>query len=312
MLAYATPVPPRDLIWVGRDGRPLGVAAGAGDYVDFRLSPDHRYLAAAEVGRDSERSDLRLIDLVRGDNPRLTTSPATDASPVWSPDGTRLAFRSNRESRHDLYVRPAAAGGSDAVLLKTPASKYPTDWSPDGTFVVYHSFDQRSRYDIWAAPVRAEGATRPLVRTDFDDIQGQVSPSGRWLAYASNESSRFEVYVQPLLADGRKWQVSVDGGSDPRWRADEKELFFLGRDGRVISVGLTGGTSFRAAIPRPLFQLQDVAPVKPPYLSAYDAQRDGQRFVVPRTPESLEQHPFTVIVNWQIPRRPVNTPAQER
>jgi eukaryotic-like serine/threonine-protein kinase len=153
VLAYATTVPPGELAWIGRDGRRLGIAAGPGQYVDFQLSPDSRYVAVAEVEPRSGRSDLRLVDLLRGGNLRLTTSPATDASPVWSPDSTRLVFRSNRERQHDLYVQRAAGGGADEVFVKSPVAKYPTDWSPDGAFVVFHAFDARTNYDVWGAAV---------------------------------------------------------------------------------------------------------------------------------------------------------------
>jgi Tol biopolymer transport system component/predicted Ser/Thr protein kinase len=302
VLAYATNASLAELVWIGRDGRRLDIAAAAGRYVDFQLSPDSRYVAIAEVEPHSDRSDLRLIDLVRGANLRLTTSPATDASPVWSPDGARLMFRSNRVDRHDLYVRPAAGGGEDEVFLKTPRGKTPTDWSPDGAFVVYHARDERTLHDIWAAPISHPDQSRPLVQTEFDEVQGQISPSGRWLAYTSNLSSRFEVYVQPLQADGRKWQVSTGGGSDPKWRADEKEMFYIGGDGRMMSVSLRDATAFDPGVPRPLFPLRAIAVVAP-YLSEYDVQGDGGRFLVRVLTEELQTHPLNVLVHWSVPAR---------
>jgi eukaryotic-like serine/threonine-protein kinase len=297
VLAYATSVSPGELAWMGRDGRRIGSAAGPGQYVDFQLSPNNRYIAVGQADQHSDRSDLHLIDLLRGSNLRLTTSPATDASPVWSPDGSRLMFRSNRERQHDLYVRPAAGGGADQLFLKSTVAKYPTDWSPDSAFIVYHASQPRTHYDVWAAPVDHPNQSRPLVQTEFDDVQGQISPTGRWLAYSSNQSSRFEVYVQPLHADGRKWQVSVGGGSDPKWRADEKEIFYLDGNGRMMSVGLSGGTDFDPGVPQPLFRLRDTA-VIPPYLSAYDVQGDGERFLVRVSTEDMQTHPLNVVVNW--------------
>jgi eukaryotic-like serine/threonine-protein kinase len=300
VLAWATPASMGELVWTGRDGRRLDNAAGPGGYVDFALSPDSRYLAVAEVEPHSDRSDLRLIDLLRGANLRLTTSPATDASPVWSPDSARIIFRSNRDRRHDLYIRPAT-GGEDQLFLQTDAAKYPTDWSPDGAFVVYHTNDARTKQDIWAAPLDRPEQARPLVRTEFDEMQGQISPSGRWLAYTSNQSSRLEVYVQPLQPDGRKWQISTGGGSDPKWRADEKELFYVARDGRLMSVELPAN-GFVPGNPRPLFPVSDVALIAP-FLSAYDVHRDGQRFVVRVPSENLQTHPLNVLVHWSLDRK---------
>jgi serine/threonine protein kinase len=303
VLAYATRALQAELAWIGRDGQRLGVAEGPGQYVDFRLSPDSRFLAMAEV----ERSDLRLVDLTRGTNLRLTTSPATDASPIWSPDSTRLVFRSNRERQHDLYFRQAAGGGADELFLKSPAAKYPTDWSPDGVFVIYHAFDERTHQDLWAAPVGRPNESKPLLQTEFDEVQGQISPSGRWLAYTSNDSSsRFEVYVQRMPPDGQKWQISINGGSDPQWRSDEKEMFYVRSDGQLMSVGLslTGGGSFDPGIPRPLFQLGDAA-VRSPYLSAYSVERDGQRFLVRVSTEELPTSPLNVMVHWSVPVHPM-------
>ena len=186
--------------------------------------------------------------------------------------------------------------------MRSSVSKYPTDWSPDGAFVVYHAFDKRTHYDLWAAPLDHHNESRPLLQTEFDEVQGQISPSGRWLAYTSNQSSGFEVYIQPLQADGRKWQVSVGGGADPQWRADEKEIFYLASDGRMMSVSLTGGTSLVPGFPRPLFRFRDIA-VIPPYLSAYNVQRDGQRFLVRASTEEVETHPLNVLVHWSVPVR---------
>jgi len=301
VLAYATKAFAAELVWMGRDGKRLSVVGPRSGYVDFRLSPDGRYLAVAEVDPHSGRPDLRLADIVRGTNVRLTTSPADDASPVWSPDGTRIVFRSNRESVLDLYMRSANAGGADELFLKTPLAKSPTDWSRAGNFIVYQVVDDATRYDIWAAPIAPPHTPRPLVRTPFDEMQGQISPDGRWLAYTSNQSSRLEVYVQPLGSDTR-WQVSVDGGSDPRWRADGKELFYLARDGRLMAVDVTTHPSFDAGPPRGLFRISDAA-VIPPYTSAYDVDASGQRFLVRMPLESLQTQPLTVFVNWSpLPR----------
>ena len=296
VLAYATKASAAELVWMARDGRRLGVAAPRGGYVDFRLSPDGRSVAIAEIEQHSGLSDLRLLDLQRGTNLRLTTSPATDASPVFSPDGTRLVFRSNRKQVHDLYLRPVS-GRTDEPLLIDPVSKSPTDWSRDSSFVVYQADDEITHHDIWAVPIDDPTHPRALVRTKFDEMQGQVSPSGRWLAYTSNESSRLEVYVQRTDDDSRNWQISTDGGSDPKWRADEKELYFIARDGRLTAVDIV----VRDAKPepgtlRPLFLLHDVG-LNPPYPSAYDVHRDG-RFLVREPIEKLQTLPLKVVVNW--------------
>ena len=301
VIAYATKASAGELLWVGRDGRRLATVA-RGAFVDFRLSPDQRSLAVAAVEPRSGRADLRLLDLVRGTDVRLTTSPATDASPVFSPDGSRLVFRSNRERIHDLYLRPAGEG-EDRIWLKSDTAKAPTDWTRDSGLIVYHAKDERTHHDIWAAPVDHPDQAQPLVRTDFDDVQGQVSPSGRWLAYVSNQSSQFEVYVQPLHGPGRRWQISSGGGSDPKWRADEREIFYIARDGRLMAVDLGARGEMEPGTPHALFPLHDVAVVAP-FPSAFDVQPDGQRFLVREPIEVLQTLPLTVLVNWSPLVRP--------
>jgi Tol biopolymer transport system component len=297
VLAYATSAPTAELVWFSRDGRRLTEAAPRGAYADFRLSPDGRHLAVSEVEPHTQLTDLRLIDMQRGSNSRLTMSPATDASPVWSPDGTRIVFRSNRERVPDLFVRAANGSGDDEPLLKSAAPKYPTDWTPDGQFIIYHSSDPRTRFDLWAAPVDHPDQPRPLVRTAYDEMQGQISPNGRWLAYASNMAGRFDVYVEPLFHKGRRWAVSVAGGFDPRWRRDGRELFYVAHDGTLMAVDPGTGPNFDPGRPRPLFRVSDVSS-QPPNLSAYDVDAGGQRFLVRLPVGSVQSLPLTLLVHW--------------
>jgi Tol biopolymer transport system component/predicted Ser/Thr protein kinase len=287
------------LLWMSRDGRPLGTVA-RGPFVDFRLSSDVRYVAVAEVEPRSGRSDVHLLDLVRGNDMRLTTSPATDASPIFSPDGARIVFRSNRERVHDLYMRPAAPG-ADRPFLKDSRSKYPTSWSPDGSLIVYHAKDARTRYDIWAAPVDRPTDARPLLQTEFDEVQGHVSPRGNWLAYVSDESSRYEVYVQPLRGPGRRWQISTGGGTDPKWRGDEREIFYVSPDGHLMAVPLDP-KDLDPGKPQALFALHDVT-IQAPFPSVYDVEPDGRRFLVRDPTETVQTLPLTVLVNWSPQRR---------
>ena len=303
VLAYSTKAGFAELAWFARDGRRLGTAVPRGNYVDFQISPDGRNLAVAEIEPHVAFPDLRLVDLLRGTNLRLTTSPATDASPVWSPDSSRLIFRSNRDREHDLYVRSANGGGDDAPFLKTATAKYPTDWSSDGRLVVYHTFDDRTRFDIWAAPVENPNEPRPLVRTPWDEMQGQISPNAQWLAYTSNMSSRNEVYVEPTAHNGRKWQISVDGGSNPKWRADSHELFYLAADNRLMSVDIGGGSELNPGPARPLFPLSGVSVTRPFLSRWFDVDPKGDRFLVRVPTDSVQSLPLNVLVHWSPDRR---------
>jgi eukaryotic-like serine/threonine-protein kinase len=291
VLAYATSAAMAELIWFARD-----VAAPRSAYADFRLSRNGRHLAVAEVETHTQLTDLHVIDLVRGTNSRLTTSPATDASPVWSPDGTRIVFRSNRERVHDLFARAANGSGNDELLLNTPAAKYPTDWTSQ--FLVYHTIDPRTRFDVWAVPVGDANQARPLLRSEYDEVQGQISPNDRWIAYTSNVAGRLDVYVEPLAEKGQRWQVSVRGGSDPRWRGDGNELFYIAPDGMLMAVDTGSDSNLDLGRPRPLFHVSDVS-AQPPYLSVYNVDAGGERFLVRVPVGSLQTLPLTLLVHWR-------------
>jgi eukaryotic-like serine/threonine-protein kinase len=298
VLAYATMNAALELAWVDRAGKRLGLAAPRSEYVDFRLSPDGRYVAVAEIDPRTALADLHLLDTVRGTNTRVTSSPATDASPVWSPDGRHIVFRSNRDGIHDLFIVSPSRSDDERSLLKTPSSKYPTSWDGGGDLIVFHTNDPRSRFDVWGASVSHPDQARPLVQTAFDEMQGQISPNGRWLAYTSNESGQLQVYVQAMPDGGGKLQVSVSGGFDPRWRADGKELFFIGPDNRLMAVAVSSGVAaLDLTTPRPLFDVPGVL-VLPPFLSSYDVDAAGQRFLVRVPLEDPRTSPLTMLVHW--------------
>src|SRR5262249_16000952 len=137
MLAYASRAASAELVWFDRTGARIGTVGAPAEYVDFRLSPDGQQIALSEVHPQTHRPDIRVLDLVRGANLRLPSDAATDASPVWSPDGSQIVFRSNPAGLHDLYLKPANGAARTVPVLKTPYGKYPTDWTPDGRDIVY-------------------------------------------------------------------------------------------------------------------------------------------------------------------------------
>jgi eukaryotic-like serine/threonine-protein kinase len=293
LLAYSGGAASADLVWVDRDGRRIGAIGAPAEYVDFRLSPRGAQLAISEIDTVSHRPDVRVLDLTRGAKLRLTSDPATDASPAWSPDGQRVVYRSNPNGVHDLYVEAANGAGPAKLLLKGPNAKYPTDWTPDGRGIVFHTYEQNTGADIWLASADG-GEAHPLVRTPFDELQGQISRDGRWLAYTSLETGQPEVYVSSLADANARWQVSAGGGMDPRWRADTAELFYISADSWMTVVDFSGA---RPATPRPLFQVR-VAPPANPYLSNYDVREDGLRFLVKVPIHDVTSAPINIVTNW--------------
>ncbi|MBL8296577.1 MAG: PD40 domain-containing protein [Bryobacterales bacterium] len=277
------------LAWVDRGGNRLEwVGEAASGLLVPQLSPDEKQLAFSLAG------DLWIRDLVRGLSTRFTFDPGLESWPVWSPDGERIVFGSNREGPNDLYVKPTSGAGQEEVLLKTEDGKVATDWANDGRWLLYFSSNPVTRTDLWVLPMEGERKPRPLVQTKFEERDGTFSPDGKWIAYASDESGRFQIVVQPYPATGAKWQASKDGGHWPRWRGDGKELYWLEQDGTLMAVEVNTGPALRLGIPRALFETRIQNSFE-----GYDVAKDGKRFLVPLPVQDRENsRPVTVIQNW--------------
>jgi eukaryotic-like serine/threonine-protein kinase len=242
--------------------------------------------------------DIWLLELSRGISTRLTSDAAYDWRPVWSPDGSRVAFASNRKGPMNLYQR-LVAGGADELLLASGNRLIPTDWSSDGRFVIYEQLDPKTRSDLWVLPLEGDRKPLPFVQTEFDETEGRVSPDGRWMAYTSNESGTEEVYVQrfrgvegaPASAAGRRWRVSTNGGHGPAWRRDGKELFYIARDLKLMAVEVKASSTFELGIAKGLFETTLAVNI------GYDVAADGQHFLVTVAAEDASS-PVTVVVNW--------------
>ena len=295
-LAYASTAATSELVWFDRAGRRGDSLGAPAEYVDFSLSPDGRQLALSAVDTPGSHPDVRVLDLARGANRRLTTDEATDASPVWAPDGRRILFRANPRGVHDLYQTAANGSLSPSLLLHTDDAKYPTDWLPDGRGIVYHTFQRSTGADIWLAS--PDGSQQKvLVQTPYDDMQGQVSPDGRWLAYTSLESGQPEVYVQSLVDADTQFQISA-GGADPRWRRDGRELFYMSADGWLTAVAFNGDSP---GAPKQLFAMH-LAPSLQPYMSNYNVTPDGQRFLLKVPVRDVSSTPIHILTDWRAGR----------
>jgi eukaryotic-like serine/threonine-protein kinase len=303
-VAYRTSSPgaQRQLVWFDRSGKEI---SKVGDSVSTTLSGPSLSLDGQRVVlyRPVNRNvDIWLLESRRGVLSRFTSDVADDVGPVWSPDGDRIVFSSNRKGIHDLYQKSATAGGSEELLLSTAQTKYATDWSPDGRFVLFNSQDPKRIFDIWALPLDGNGKPFAVVQTNFDEQNGQFSPDGKWIAYQSDESGRVEIYVQSFPGPGSKWPISTNGGSQVRWRRDGKELFYVALDGGLMAVPIR--VPLNAGAPE---VGTPVALFAPPlggavqqgdYRHQYMVSSDGQRFLIATVTEGATA-PITVILNWQ-------------
>jgi serine/threonine protein kinase len=300
-LAFTEPWPMAgELIWFSRDGRPLGSpGAGLADYVSFALSPDGNRLAFARVDPQTSTADIWLSDLTRGITTRLTSDPMNDAGPVWSPDGTRFLFRSNRVGYNQVFMRGANDARPEEVFFERTnvGQLLVTDFSRDGSHVIYTDTSEGSSFDLWDLPTDSRHPAA-ILRTAFNEYQGVLSPDGRFLAYVSEETGVPEVYVQSFPNGEQRVQVSSQGGAEPQWREDGQELFFLRADRMMMTVSVSLRPQFKAAEPAPLFQTR-VPIAANPYRGHYDVSADGQRFLVNTTPAFVRPPAIHVVLDWR-------------
>jgi Tol biopolymer transport system component len=283
------------LVWVDREGREIGNEGPVGAYGDLALSPDGGRLAY-DIN-DGSQADIWIRDLRRGVAMRLTSDPKDDVWPVWSPDGTRIAFSSNRGGLYALMQKSSSGTGSDEPLYgEANANAGAEQWSPDGRFLAFDFFPTVRSPDIMLLTM--QGAHQPVayLKEEAGERSPCFSPDGRFIAYRSDETGRSEVYVQPYPATGAKWTISTQGGGSPQWRGDGKELFYQGPDDTFYAVPITLGPAFDAGAPKPLFKrrLEGSGIVR----SRWVVTSDGKRFLLNAALAEKSENPFSVVVNW--------------
>jgi len=301
VLAYGkgTQIGYRQLAWLDRSGKPLSSIGPAGIYLDVSLSPDEKRAALDTINIEVGGREVWLMDLARGVMSRLTPGETADWSPVWSADGSRIAFGANQTSiAWDLYQKSSSGAGREELLFKSDSPKVAEDWSLDGRFLLYTVGGARSKREIWVLALSGDRKTIPILQTAFDEFLPNFSPDGRWIVYVSNESGRPEVYVQTFPISSAKWRVSTDGGSQPRWRRDGKEIFYFAPDGALMAVPVMPGSTFEAGAPRKLFETGMGFSALAGERHRFCVAADGERFLLLRQVEEQNAQPLTVVFNW--------------
>ncbi|MGH9811936.1 MAG: protein kinase domain-containing protein [Candidatus Acidiferrales bacterium] len=292
------------LVWVDRQGNAQALNAPPRSYGIPRFSPDGRRLALT-VEEGSE--DIWVYDLARGTLARVTTDPSRELGAVWTPDGARLIFSSDKNRRpHDMFWKAADGSGDVHHFLLFPLDQQKTfpdfafEVSPDGRMLLYaedNIMRKGTGWDLFSLPLQGEPKPVPFIESPFDELQPTVSPDGRWVAYASNETGRFEIYVQSYPAPGQKTQVSTEGGLEPRWARSGGELFYR-NGGKMMGVAVSPGPALQVGAPQLLFEGPfNRGGINPGY-AEYDVSPDGQRFLMIRSEQEGGATQMTVVLNW--------------
>jgi eukaryotic-like serine/threonine-protein kinase len=289
------------LVWFDRSGKAIGALGDKAGYGDLELAPDGERATVSLLDRTRRARDIWLVDIARGLRTRFTFDPAEEWGSVWSPDGSRVVFSSNRKGRFDLYQKVSSGAGAEEELLVDSRDKFPIDWSPDGRFILFGDGATAATADLWVLPLFGDRKPFPFLQTPFGEVPGRFSPDSRWIAYASDDSGRNEVYVAPFPGRGEtpgsRWQISTTGGTQPRWRKDGKEIFYLAPDKRLMAAAVNGQKSaFEVGAVRSLFDTRAPSTINP--RSAYDVSPDGQHFLVNTLAEEAASAPITLVVNW--------------
>jgi len=283
------------LEWYDRTGKPAGTFGEPALRYFPRISPDGSRIAFDVYDPGTQTTQVWIGDVKRGVETRLTSVPGSNAGAVWSPDGSRVAFQSNRKHQADVYVRRADGTGADEPVTDEDGQKIPMDWSADGRFLTIFDREPAGGRLVGISAIPLAGDRKPLavVPRFTDNIGGvRLSPDGRWLVYDTTESGRTEVYVTPFPSGQGRTQVSNNGGVNAKWSRNGREVVYTAFDRRVMSVAVDTTSGFRAATPVPLFQLPEGAGF------GWDVSADGERFLLNVPVLKSSSVPLNLVLNW--------------
>jgi serine/threonine protein kinase len=289
------------LEWVHRSGKRLGTIGEPGKYSQIALSPDDKRLAV-ELPDATGRFDIWVIDVLRGLASRLTSDPANDRDPVWSPASDALVYSSDATGDQNL-LRKSLLDSRPPAPLPSGSGATPSEpdvaesWSRDGNTLFFVTLGQERT--VWTLNMSGDGRAESLIKGPFLVDEPHVSPDGRSFAYVSTESGRSEIYVAPVRQSGERVRVSTDGGGQPRWRRDGQEIFYLSLDGGLMSASVDHGAALTIGNPNLLISHDKLrAIVQGPDYDDYDVSSDGQRFLIKTAPARVERQRIHVVVNW--------------
>ena len=295
-LSYGTYVPAMSrLTWFDRSGNRLSTVGEADEYVTLSLSPDDHRLAVSKGNESSVAASLWVFELAGGSALRITRGDHHDMLARWSADSQRLAFSSEGDEPFNVVKGVTADGSSEPEILSKPGvANWLNDWSPDGQSVLLALDSKDTNGDLWSLPMSGDRTPKPFLKTPSYESGGAFSPDGRWVAYGATASGRSEVYIRAFPDASGQRQVSINGGVNPVWRKDGRELFFIAPDQTLMSAAVNGNDVGEV---KPLFKLPSPSAATGRW-HQYTVNGDGSR-VVAIIPEAHTRPPsITVIANW--------------
>ena len=293
------------LVWVDRAGKELETLGEPAGYRDLALSPDGTRLAYGLADPRAGSEDIWIRDLKRGVASRFTFGVGLELWPVWSPDGSQLAYATDASGTIDMYVKAANGAGAERKLVSDPGGPVgPASWSRDGRWIATLFLPATRRLNIKMFPLQGDGKLVDYLVTDNVFGCPTFSPDGRYVAYFSSESGTREVYVQTLPIGGGKWQISSGGGDSAAWRADGKELFYKTLADDFVSLPVTTGARFEPGQSKTLFKRTVDKTSGAAVNTRWVVSADGQKFLL-NAAKDARGNPFSIVLNWPetLPRR---------
>jgi Tol biopolymer transport system component len=273
----------------------VGAVGNADVYGNVAIAPNGKTVAVDKTDvRDQNTIDIWTYELEHDRAKRFTFGPGLTMAPIWSPDGSQLVYTANRQLLTQILFMKNVDGTEEEkrIMQIDKGGTAPNDWSRDGKYVLYSTGSELGFITL------PELKNSLFLKAPFVLRNGQFSPDGRWVAYASNETGKWEVFVTSFPDARGKWQVSTDGGEQPRWRSDGKELFYLSSESKIMAVPVTTGAKFDTGAPIALFQATPRQPVVSADIFVYDVSRDGQRLLINTPVKQGDTQPMSIVLNW--------------